>query len=628
MDLDKNHSDLENLSSSDTGNRKNGSSANEYDTCTTATISSPEPEEYTYEGAIQNYKSRIISRTQSVEANGKSKEKSPDKQTNGLPNYRRTSLGSKIENKLSSFEQRRISNTDLSATDGNKKDLPKVDISKKRELFEKEISSDSNGNAKSFVSRSPDAPSAKSIKDRLSHLEKLTEDNAQNKQNNILPIEVCSIKERLTSLEKHTNDTEKPMTKMSNGDLSNIPSVKDRMSSLKTSNNEEKINEIPAAATFTQNFKERKIELDIYKNNEIIPNKTLNNKIKLNGFEDHDFKDDSSLESHQTNMSSERNSSPESGLYDTKRFHRSVDSLDTDDNLPIEKFNRVQSSEDICGDSGMGIDTDREDSGIHTEDVSRAVSQADEPEQSPYTLLGSSTISQNTVVHLEAISPIPDADDSSKDEYFPVLSHTDDDPPTAEDFFDREEEDTVKSLDPDNSVSLQDISTTSESENVVFEGKMLIHLNFNDMNSKFNTSDDNHNNNKSSKSMACDTPMVMVSEMSTNKTYLSPKKNVSPKLKPKFSNDNSKLIMNEVFSINTDKFVHGPPILESNGRWTILQVNGKNTPSSLPNKSPILDMPEIIPINMRKEMFECNRNGDRLDNVKKQITNSILDKCK
>lgn len=113
MDLDKNHSDVDNMSNCD-NTRKLGSSANEYDTCTTTTISSPEPEEYTYEGAIEGYKSRIISQTNSsivkTVVNNNLKEKSPDK-SNGDVNRIRTNVSNKIEEKLSSFQQERVNDT-------------------------------------------------------------------------------------------------------------------------------------------------------------------------------------------------------------------------------------------------------------------------------------------------------------------------------------------------------------------------------------------------------------------------------------------------------------------------------------------------------------------------------------
>lgn len=629
MDLDKNHSDVDNMS--EVGMRKLGSSANEYDTCTTATISSPEPEEYTYEGAIQNYKSRIIPRTQSTDlinnkVNGLKdaiKEKSPDSYTNG--NLRRTSLGNKIENKLSSFEQRRSSSVELNNVDTNKKVLPKVDVLKRRELFEKESSPESNGLSKKL---NGDLSNSKSIKDRLSHLEKLTEHPDTVKSTSVLPTEVSSLKQRLSSLEKHVAVTDRIFTKLSNGDLSNVPSVRDRLSSLKSHNSQDKltVNNVMSSGK-TQTIKERLSNLDSATNKSVIrsPEREITIKLKQNnGYDDMEFREDSSYESHQN--SSERNSSPESGLYDSKRFHRSLDSLDTDDNLPAGKFERIQSSEDLCGEAGTGGETDREDSGIHTGDVSCAVSHADETGEDhlSLTLLGTSTISQDTVVNVDGILSEyeqPDTEECSYKDFCPVLSHssvTEDDPPTVEEatdvFFDREEEDTVKSLEPDTSVSLQENSVGSESD-MVFEGKMLIHVNFKEICSKLGNSLNNldstcNNTNQVSdggRVMPCDMPMVMVSEMSTNKSSLSSKtclqSKPEPPPKPKLSAGSLQLKCNTPTELSpvSDKFVQSPPVLESSGRWTILQINNRSSPCPSQPITPILDMPEIIPANLPKE---------------------------
>lgn len=79
----------------------------------------------------------------------------------------------------------------------------------------------------------------------------------------------------------------------------------------------------------------------------------------------------------------ERASSPEEAIYATKRtqLHRSMDSLGSSPlpaDTPGSAFERVQSLEDLLDCRSSLPSSDREDSGIHTADVSCAVSQADE----------------------------------------------------------------------------------------------------------------------------------------------------------------------------------------------------------------------------------------------------------
>lgn len=119
-------------------------------------------------------------------------------------------------------------------------------------------------------------------------------------------------------------------------------------------------------------------------------------------------------------VGSERSSSPQDDvLYETKRqqCHRSLDSLDVEGSGDVcnDTFGRVQSLEDLecCSHarnypasasstemlvfSSQSGDTDRDDSGIHTADVSCSVIQADEPVDD-----GEIVVAINSVVpHLE-----------------------------------------------------------------------------------------------------------------------------------------------------------------------------------------------------------------------------------
>ncbi|KAL4717313.1 hypothetical protein ACJJTC_017200, partial [Scirpophaga incertulas] len=366
IDLDKNHSDVDNMSNSDI-NRKLGSSANEYDTCTTTTISSPEPEEYTYEGAIEGYKSRIISQTNSTivktVVNSNFKEKSPDK-INGELNRIRTSVSNKIEEKLSSFQQER--NSDIK-NNNQKRDLPKVDIHKRREQFERENSQESQLSKPKL----PEITNKKSIKERLSCLEKFTEDTQIQKSAsdlNKLPAEVKPLKERLSSLEKvksaHSElDRSK---KLSNGDINNSKSLKERLSSLKSQTYEEETKIVKTEVKeVSMSLKDRLSCLDAAKNKEIpkisvieelIVNEKSETKIEN---EPKDNILDCSLKSSLSGIENQMQS-----------FCRSLDSLDTNGQTSPNSFERVQSLEDFdCPEmqnNSVPSDIETEDSGIHT----------------------------------------------------------------------------------------------------------------------------------------------------------------------------------------------------------------------------------------------------------------------
>lgn len=108
-----------------------------------------------------------------------------------------------------------------------KKDLPKVNISKRRELFEKENSPQETNNNTVINRLSGDFSKSKSIKERLSSLEQKKDDtNCVNKKINRLSGDVSGIKERFTILNTKT-DVEK-ITKVEVP----ITSLKDRLTSL------------------------------------------------------------------------------------------------------------------------------------------------------------------------------------------------------------------------------------------------------------------------------------------------------------------------------------------------------------------------------------------------------------
>ncbi|XP_045779337.1 LIM domain only protein 7 isoform X2 [Maniola jurtina] len=515
MDHDKNHSDVDHTSNCD-HNRKLGSSANEYDTCTTTTISSPEPEEYTYEGAIEGYKSRIISQTNSnivkTVVNNNLKEKSPDT-SNGDINRIRTSVSNKIEEKVFSFQQERAN--DLK-NNNQKKDLPKVDIHKRREQFERENSQE----LQIRKPKLPDMANKKSIKERLSSLEKFNEESYFQKSSSDLtklPVEVKPLKERLSSLNNLKSSTAEvdKVKRLSNGDLSNTKSLKERLSSLKSQTTEEEVKVTKTEVKeVSMSIKERLSCLDAAKNKEV-PKLSIEEEIMQN---------DQIKEEADYNELKDKLSDSSYKLEDQMQsFCRSLDSLDINGQSSPNSFERIQSLEDFdCGEiqnNTVPSDIETEDSGIHTArdscapaddiaDLTQVASPIGEPmaEVSEYESSNEdgATLVPTKIEEPDDMNAEPkhqlktefliqeyekesQADDSdSASNYTQAVSQPEELSVTevTEIQMDREDEDTLKSLDnqDSSSVSLNEpVSTTSEGDTVVFEGKMTIHLNLNEI---------------------------------------------------------------------------------------------------------------------------------------------------
>ncbi|XP_063896864.1 uncharacterized protein Smash isoform X2 [Helicoverpa armigera] len=534
IDLDKNHSDVDNLSNCDT-NRKLGSSANEYDTCTTTTISSPEPEEYTYEGAIEGYKSRIISQTNSTivktVVNNNFKEKSPEK--NGDLNRIRTNVSNKIEEKLSSFQER----ANDAKNNNQQKDLPKVDIHKRREQFERENSQEPQTNKPKL----PEIANKKSIKERLSSLEKFTEETHVQKSTSDLtklPTEVKPLKERLSSLEKVKSTEPEKMKRLSNGDLTNTRSLKERLSSLKSQTSEE---ETKATKTevkeVSMSLKERLSCLDAAKNKDI-PKISVEEEMAHN--KDVEIKIEETKESMMDNSLKSSLSGIESQM---QSFCRSLDSLDINGQSSPNSFDRVQSLEDFdCAEmqnNTVPSDIETEDSGIHTArdscvpaddiaDLTQVASPVGEPMVEISEYESSNEDGTGMDAKIEEMDKMPEpvqliqdiiveeteeqdikTDDDSASNYLQAVSQPEELSVTevTEIQLDKDDEDTLKSLEnQDTSVSLNEpVSTGSESDTVVFEGKMTIHLNLNEICNNMNAGAGTTNNVNTTNSM----PMVL-----------------------------------------------------------------------------------------------------------------------
>ncbi|XP_023709494.1 uncharacterized protein LOC111865553 isoform X3 [Cryptotermes secundus] len=406
--------------------RKNG---HHDDASSVTTVSSPEPEEYTYERAIQGYvnfaETRVKSRTAVTSSNlnssrdqrekSQTSESSTEKISNGHhgkglsspPHTPRRQSGAKIEEKLSALEKRRCSSTELNNSLNNDKKMPmaKGDVLKRREMFER----------------------ACELSEQISKpARRLSEDNQGRLPHHTNKAETASLVKDKVLLKSSENINGKDSTQLrhrfSNGDLSSTLSVQERLSQLEKRG----IEKDQMSNDLTQSVSERLSNLDsAYNNNDnrnITPDRDPDLQTMLasfHGTEEKVFNGTDSIKG--PGVGSERSSSPEEDvIYETKRqqFHRSLDSLDVEGSSDIcnDSFERVQSLEDLdcCSHarnypasstemlvfSSQSGDTDRDDSGIHTADVSCSVSQADEPVDD-----GEIIVAINSIVpHLETNS--------------------------------------------------------------------------------------------------------------------------------------------------------------------------------------------------------------------------------
>ncbi|CAK9800414.1 Uncharacterized protein CG43427 [Anthophora plagiata] len=341
----------------------------EYDSATTATTSSPEPEEYTYEGAIRGYVSRV---------------------SQNIPRRSLASLDAKLDNAKSS-----TNGSKTSLNEDTKSTIPvvKVDILKRREIFEK--ASQKSNESKMNNRLSGDFTGTKSIKERLSNLEKQkheTENNEKtNKALNRLSGDMSTIRERLSHLEKQASERENKSSshrKLTTEELETVRPLRERLSTLEKYSSSDESSAPGTAHESRHNgelsartIKDRLSALDAARSKESTDKRSSVGKHSL-CFRDQENRID-------TSTPSERSSSPDSE-YRVPRaaFHRSLDSLDADASSGPDTFERVQSLEELdygrrypasSSSAELLNDTDREDSGIHTADVSCSVSQADEP---------------------------------------------------------------------------------------------------------------------------------------------------------------------------------------------------------------------------------------------------------
>lgn len=309
-----------------------------------------------------------------------------------LCKYGRRSSATKIEQKLSELERiknRSISSTDL--TEANKKqiNIPKVNIFQRKEIFEK--ISDIN-------------------------------DSSRNRRlNDELP-PVRSIRERLSTLGKTVEETTTTISNKTKTVLLTEVSVKDRLSSINEKIRQQKVNSVP---TKNPAIKEQLSSSDASSLDE--PEKGYKSKDYANC--QSQYKNEDLITPSAKEYSSSRSSSSEDydHVHPVNHFHhRSLDSLQGHDSPNGFCFERVQSLEciDCCSNypaSVLSGDTDREDSGIHTADVSSSVSQADDFDLHADTSIDVDVKSQNTSTVI--VSDETKADSSSHSDFRFISQH-------------------------------------------------------------------------------------------------------------------------------------------------------------------------------------------------------------
>uniref|UniRef100_A0ABD2WTJ7 LIM zinc-binding domain-containing protein n=1 Tax=Trichogramma kaykai TaxID=54128 RepID=A0ABD2WTJ7_9HYME len=335
----------------------------EYDSATTATASSPEPDDY---DNVRSY-SNPPSNASRPSFSGPS---------------RRSSNISKISDSfIKSPPPPPKTPTEIA---GNAQ-IVKVDINKRREIFEKANSTESNGGKNNLGK--VELTTTKSIKERLSILERQKSNNETSEATvKNTRHSVDSVKDRYNWDKLALNKEDIKSRGLLAEELESVKPLKERLQTLEKFAGSGDQHSTPAAQLngdySAKSIKERLSSLD-------------------NGRQDADSKKTNTVFHEQqpqiraeNSTPSERSSSPDSEYRAPRAtFHQSLDSLDADASSGPDTFERVQSLEELdpyhhptsrrypTSNSSTEIllnDADREDSGILTADISCCTSQAEE----------------------------------------------------------------------------------------------------------------------------------------------------------------------------------------------------------------------------------------------------------
>lgn len=343
----------------------------------------------TYEAAIENYKStilRVSNSSRHVLQHLCSTESKSSTSTSEVTEVHKRASSSKIENILVSLETK--DNYSEIAEKEAKQDVPKIDIAKRRELFEK---AENNNVSKPMKNIKSEVNQVKSIKERLSGFEREAslDCDIRKEPTNLSSgdFEIPSVKGRYLILEKNVQQPNNE--KQNKIDVPLSVSLKDRLSSLQSC-----VNSSSAKTTTTNNINDERLVI------------LVNDKPAIDRQEDNET-----------------------------------------------------------------VDTDREDSGIHTTDVSCCVSQADEQNEERFDDLNSvnndvnnrieETVEQN-VIEIQ-VSGTSNEDHREMNYSIPDLIQHEEVAAIAED--------SESSMQQDTSVSH---SLSEIQESVIFDGTLLL----------------------------------------------------------------------------------------------------------------------------------------------------------
>lgn len=350
-------------------------------------------DEATYESAIQSYETRMKSLTNggiggsdSGTSEGKSATSSTYGPAGGPKKFvsRRVSAA-KIEEKLGELERvknRSVSSTDLSGYEVSTKllGIPKVNIFARKEVFERRLDEANDQAAKrARAAFSEQVPRVPTIKERLCSLERSVEEGSKAKSN--APPAEISVCDRLSS-------------------------INEKLQTHSVAGSTEKCVVSPAAPTSSRSVAQHKSAVCLrgpasstFECKSKSDGRLMEERVKCAKASTTPNGAAVGLTNGESSFSGRSSSSEDYENVAHSRVgnhfhHRSLDSLQGHDSSDGFCFERVQSLECVDCSGGGGVDgvggggnypasvlsgdTDREDSGIHTADVSSSVSQADD----------------------------------------------------------------------------------------------------------------------------------------------------------------------------------------------------------------------------------------------------------
>lgn len=335
--------------------------------------SSNESQEYTYEWAIQNYvnfaETRVKSKSTTNIVDGNNKKSVREYP----PIARKPNTSGRADSYLKNIDDKKKT-TVVETKKSTVASVPKIDINGRRKLFEQNPQNEttSTKNVKT-------TPGGIKIKERLMSLEEQKKQSENLAKETKLPIQTeRSVKNRLMNIEAIST---KNVTVVKKSQVEPITSmtIKDRLNSLSKPDLSSSANKTIVEPSMS--IKDRLNSLHSFIAKE--PPKTNVDLINANVTQKAEAFKEVSEEKTVKDHEYVRSYSPED-MRKRHFRHRSLDSLDVDhENVASGSFERVQSLEDLdyCQNyppSTFSGDTDREDSGIHTADVSSSVSQADD----------------------------------------------------------------------------------------------------------------------------------------------------------------------------------------------------------------------------------------------------------